>query len=186
MSEPDLNDIRAIETTLTAITPLPMRDQVRVLTWVIEKLDLALDMKLAIRDAHSKHRNYIEMAWEKAPHAMESIGEFLSAAAPESMVDRVLVAATFLQMNSNDPDRDIITGKEINGALRKMRVAVPNVTDAMYTLMRRNPPHVADAGRVPGRKDWKGYRVTESGIDYVHERIVHFGSDNRSARVRRA
>jgi hypothetical protein len=184
MTEPNLDDLRAIETVLTAITPLDTKDQVRVLTWVIEKLDLALDMKLAIRDATAKHRSYIEMAWEKAPDAMQSPSEFVSAAAPESIADRVLIAATFLQMNGDDPDRAIVTGKEINATLRRMRLGVSNVTDAIYTVMRRSPPHIVEAGRVPGRRDWKGYRVTESGIEYVYERIVNFGLDKRSMRSR--
>ena len=185
MSQPNLDDIRAIETILTAMTPLETRDQVRVLTWVIEKLDLALDMKLAIKDATAKHRNYIEMAWEKMPTALQSADEFVSAAAPESIADRVLAAATFLQLNSDDPDRVIITGKEINATLRTMRLEVSNVTDAIYTLMRRSPPHMIQVGRAPNRRDWKGYRVTEPGTDYVHQRIVHFGSDKESLRNRR-
>lgn len=113
------------------------------------------------------------MAWEKVPEAMESAPEFLAAAAPTSMADRVLVMATFLQMASDNPDTANLTGKQINDALRKMRLAVTNVADCVYTLMKRSPPHMIEAGKAPDRKDWKGYRVTESGIDHVYERIVH-------------
>jgi hypothetical protein len=185
MSEPNLSDLRAVETILNAMHPLHSRDQVRVLTWVIEKLDLALDIKVAIKNARPKDRSYIEMAYEQAPHAMDSIGEFVSATAPESMADRVLAAATFLQLHKDDPDHAIITGNEINTSLRNMRVAVPNITDCIYTLVRRTPPHMVHAGRAPNRRDWKGYRVTEPGIDYVYERIVNFGSKNEDAQRRR-
>ena len=173
MTEPNLADIRAIETILKAMHPLDIKDQVRVLTWIIEKLDLALDLKIAMKGARSKYRNYIEMAWERAPNAMDSAPEFLAAAAPTSMADRVLVTATFLQMASDNPDTAVLTGKQINDALRKMRLAVSNVADCVYTLMKRSPPHMIEVGKAPNRKDWKGYRVTESGIDYVYERIVH-------------
>jgi hypothetical protein len=185
MSEPDFDDLRAVETILNAAHSLQSRDQIRVLTWVIEKLDLALDMKLALKNARSKHRNYIEMAYELVPHAMDSVSEFVAATAPESAADRVLAAATFLQFSKDDPERAVITGNEINATLRNMRLAVTNVTDCMYTLMRRTPPHVIHAGRAPNRRDWKGYRVTEPGIDYVYERIVHFGSNDESARAGR-
>jgi hypothetical protein len=160
--------------------PLDMKDQVRVLTWVIDKLDLALDLRVAMKGARSKNRNYIEMAWEKVPTAMDSAPEFLAAAAPASMADRVLVTATFLQMASDNPDTATLTGKQINDALRKMRLAVSNVADCAYTLMKRSPPHMIEAGRAPNRKSWKGYRVTESGIDYVYERIVHQESNGKS------
>lgn len=180
MTEPNLADLRAIETILKAMHPLDMKDQVRVLTWVIDKLDLALDLKVAMRGARSKNRNYIEMAWEKVPEAMESAPEFLAAAAPTSMADRVLVIATFLQMATDNPDIATLTGKQINDALRKMRLAVSNVADCVYTLMRRSPAHMIEAGKAPNRKGWKDYRVTESGIDYVYERIVHQSSKSKS------
>src|SRR5437879_371640 len=176
MSEPNLNDLRAMETILKTMSPLDEKDRVRVLTWVIEKLDLALDIKLAIRNARPAHRSYIEMAWEKAPHVMESASEFIAAAAPDSMADRVLIIAAFLQMKSDDPDRVILTGREINAALRNMHLSVTNVTDCIYTLMKRTQPHMVEAGRSPSRKDWKGYQVTESGIAYVYERIVNHSS----------
>ncbi|SRR6266496_4408717 len=185
MSEPNLNDIRAIETILKAMSPLDEKDRVRVLTWVIEKLDLALDIKLAIRNGRPTHRSYIEMAWEKAPHVMESASEFVAAAAPDSMADRVLVIAAFLQMKSDDPDHTILTGREINAGLRNMRLSVTNVTDCVYTLMKRTPPHMVEAGRAPNRKDWKGYQVTESGFEYVYERIVHYNSREKPDRIPR-
>lgn len=186
MTEPNLSDLRAVETVLTAVHPLETRDQVRVLTWVIEKLDLGLDMKIAMKNARSKYRSYIEMAYEKVPEAMDSVDQFLSAAAAQSLADRVLVVATFLQLQSDDPDAAIITGNEINATLRNMRLAVSNVTDCIYTLIRRTPPHMVHAGRAPNRRDWKGYRVTEPGIEYVYERIVNFGSSDESRRAGRA
>ena len=186
MTEPDLRDIRAMETILSTMHPLDTRDQVRVLTWVIDRLDLGLDVKMAMNNARPKYRSYIDMAYEKVPHAMDSATEFLSAAAPESLADRVLAVATFLQLNADDPDRVIITGNEINTALRNMRLAVSNITDCIYTLIRRTPPHMVHAGRAPNRRDWKGYRVTESGVDYVYERIVHFGLENKPVQARQS
>jgi hypothetical protein len=179
MAEPNLADLRAIETILKAMHALDVRDQVRVLTWVIDKLDLGLDLRVAMRGARSKNRNYVELAWEKVPEAMESAPEFLAAASPASMADRVLIVATFLQMASDDPETAMLTGKQINDALRKMRLAVSNVADCVYTLMKRSPPHMLEVGNAPNRKGWKSYRVTESGIDYVYERIVHQESKNK-------
>jgi hypothetical protein len=186
MADPDLSDLRAIEAILGVMKPLDTKDQVRVLTWVIEKLDLSLDMKLAVASARSRYRSYIELAWEKAPHVMDYPSEFITAAAPSSMADRVLSAATFLQMQNDDPDTVVITGKEINTTLRKMGLAVKNVTDCMYTLIRRSPPHMVEAGRAPNRRAWKGYRVTESGIDHVYERIVmHASADKPVGTIRK-
>jgi hypothetical protein len=172
MSEPDFADLRAIETILKVVGALQTKDQVRVLSWVIDKLDLALDMKLAIKNVRSQHRNYIDMAWENVPHVMHSASDFLAAAAPSSFADRVLVMATFLHMQADDPDHATLTGRDINDALRKMRLAVANVTDCIYTLMKRSPPHIVETGRLRHRKDWKGYQVTETGIYYVYEKIV--------------
>jgi hypothetical protein len=178
MSEPDLADLRAMEAILRAIAPLKSQEQVRVMSWIIDKLDLALDMKIAIKGSTPHDRNYIEMAWEKVPNAMESAGEFVSSAAPASIADRVLVVATFLQMNADDPDVAALTGREINNSLKSMRSAVANVTDCIYTLMKRTPPHMMEMGRIPERKQWKAYRVTESGINYVYQRIVEKSSNN--------
>jgi hypothetical protein len=152
---------------------------------VIEKLDLGLDMKLAVANARSKYRSYMELAWEKSPHVMDHASEFVAAASPQLMADRVLIIATFLQMNAEDPDSAIVTGKEINTALRNMGLAVKNVTDCIYTLIRRTPPHMVEAGRAANRRAWKGYHVTETGIDYVYERIVRYSSNEKPSRAAR-
>ncbi|MDP9172552.1 MAG: hypothetical protein M3O30_01640 [Planctomycetota bacterium] len=178
MAERDLDDLRAIEIILKVLGPLQVRDQVRVLSWVIDKLDLALDIKIAVKNARSKDRSYLEMAWEKVPTLMDSAAEFVAAAAPISRADRVLVIATFLQFKADDPESAILTGRDINATLRNMRLSVVNVTDCIYTLMKRSPSHMVGTGRVPNRKGWNGYRVTEPGIDYVYERIVRQNSDN--------
>lgn len=185
MSDVNLSDLRAIETILEAVGPLETRDQVRVLTWVIEKLDLGLDMKLALANARSKYRNYIELAWESVPEAMGHPSEFVAAAAPDTLADRVLVIATFLQMKKEDPDTETLTGKEINSALRSMGLAVNNVADCIYTLIRRTPPHMVEAGRAPNRRTWKGYRVTETGIEYVYERIAKYSATSERSRATR-
>lgn len=172
MTKLDLDDVRAVEATVTAMSGLKTRDMVRVLLWIIDKFDLALDMKLALRDVRPATRNYIDLAWEKSPDAMHSPNEFLAAAAPETHVDRVLTIATYLQMGAEDPDEAKLTGKEINEVLRRMKLGVANISDVMNTLMRRNPPHMVETGPLPVRKDWKGYRVTEAGIDHVYKLIV--------------
>jgi hypothetical protein len=172
MTEHDVAEIRAMEAVLTAVSPLKPKEQVRVLAWLIEKLDLALDIKVAMKDARPQYRSYVELAWEMVPHLMDTESEFVSATAPGSMADRVLSIATFLQMKADDPDAATLTGRDINLALKRMRLPVSNVTDCIYTLMKRSPPHILEAGRTAGRKDWKNYRVTESGIDYIYQQIV--------------
>lgn len=172
MAHSELNDLRAIETILAAVKPLDQKDQVRVLCWVIEKLDLVLDIRLAMKETRPGYRGYIDMAWERVPHLMSSPSDFLAAASPRSMADRVLVMATFLQLKSDHPGRAIVTGREINAALARMRMSVGNITDCVYTLMKRTPPHMVGTGPVSGRKRWNGYQVTEAGIHHVYERIV--------------
>jgi|SRR5438093_6442300 len=181
MSEPNLADIRAAETVLTALHPLKTEEQVRVLRWVVEKLDLALDMRLAFRRAAaSPNRSYIELAHERAKHGLETPSEFLAEVKPRTIVDRVLAMATFLQLRSDDPDKAVLSGKEINDALRSQGRAVRNITDCLNTLMERNPAHVARGIRSAGNNQRRGYQVTEAGIDHVFRLIVLQDADEKA------
>jgi hypothetical protein len=178
MSEPDLSELRAMESVLTTLYPLKTDAQVRVLRWTVEQLELGLDMKIAFRNATpSQNRSYIELAYERTLHALDTPSELLAAARPRSIVDRVLAVAACLQFRKDDPDRSLLTAREINTGLRSVGRVVTNVTDCLNTLMQRNPPHVS-RHRIEGDPRVKhGYRVTEAGIDHIYKLIVFRESD---------
>jgi hypothetical protein len=181
MAEPDLADLRAIKTVLTALHPLKTVDQVKVLQWVIEKLEIGLDMKLALRRISAPaNRSFIELAHERAAHGLHTPSEFIAEARPKSIVDGVLAMAVFLQLAAEDPDKSLLTGREINASLRNIGRAVTNITDCLNTLTKRNPSHIERhylRGAEPQRN---GYRVTEAGIDHVFKMMV-FREDNEKA-----
>jgi hypothetical protein len=180
MPEPDLADLQAAETVLKALHPLRTDEQVRVLRWVAEKLELGLDMKLAFRRAaESPNRTYIDLAHERARHGLDTPSEFLAEAKPQSIVDRVLVMATFLQFRCDDPDKDLLSARQINTALRMVGKPVGNVTDCLNTLRERNPPHIFRKPRSVDQNQRTGYRVTEAGIDHVFRMMVFRDADER-------
>ncbi len=64
MNKIDKADIRALEAVLDSMSSLNSHDQLRVLLWVIEKLDLSVDLKIALRNAKSKNRSVFDLAYE--------------------------------------------------------------------------------------------------------------------------
>ena len=66
-------------------------------------------------------------------------------------------------MKADDPDSTTLTGREINLALKRLRLPVANVTDCIYTLMKRSPPHMLEAGRALGRKNWLHVGSAQAG-----------------------
>jgi hypothetical protein len=183
MPEPDLSELRAMESVLTAIHSLKTEAQVRVLRWVTEQLELGLDMRIAFRKAAPTiNRSYIELAYERASHGLNTPSEFLAEVRPRSIVDRVLTIATCLQMRSDDPDKVLLTARDINAVLRSVGRPVTNVTDCLNTLTHRNPPHISRHALTDKWRGKHGYRVTEAGIDHVYKMIVFRDDDNEKAR----
>jgi hypothetical protein len=165
-----LTDLKALQTILQALEPLPEDERARVLRWAGERL--GIQQVLPGRAGGAVKAAAIDAAFEKHPGGFHSVGEFLAAASPETDVDRVLCVAVYLQDFSESPDTTTLSGKQINDQLKDLGHGVKNITDAINTLKERKPQHMIQTKKAgKAQQAWKEYRVTRAGVDYAYKLI---------------
>ena len=173
-----LNDLKALQTILHALEPLPEDERIRVLRWASEKLGIQQVLPGRVSGGAVKMTTAIDAAFEKHPGGFQSVGEFLAAASPETDVDRVLCVAVYLQDFSETPDTITLSGKQINDQLKDLGHGVKNITDAINTLKKRKPQHMIQTKKAgKAQQAWKEYRVTRAGIDYAYKLISEGKND---------
>ena len=167
-----LSDLKALETILKALEPLPEAERERVLRWASEKLGVQ-NVAVTRPSGAPKKTPAIEVAFEKHPGGFQNVGEFLAAASPTSDADRVLCVAAYLQDFSESPDFTTLTGKQINDELKNLGHGVKNITDSINTLKARKPQHMIQTKKAGKAKQaWKEYRVTRAGVEYAYKLIT--------------
>jgi hypothetical protein len=151
-----LTDLRALETILKTLEPLPEDERERVLRWACEKLGIQQAVLVPTRGGGVKKMTAMDAAFEQHPGGFQSIGEFLAAASPGSDADRVLCVAVYLQDFSESPDTTL-SGKQINDQLKDLGHGVKNITDSINTLKLRKPQHMIQTKKAGKSKQaWKG------------------------------
>lgn len=171
-----LADLKALESVLKALEPLPHEERARVLRWAAEKMDIQPVTRAGAGGAKSAAP--IDKAFEKHPEGFESVGEFLAAAQPRTDADRVLCVAVYLQDFSEHPEAIRLSGKQINDELKNLGHGVKNITDSINTLKSRKPQHMIQTKKSGKSKQaWKEYRVTRAGIDHAY-RLINAGNDD--------
>jgi hypothetical protein len=167
----ELADLKALETVLKTLQPLSEDERLRVLRWASEKLGLQQPILGKTGAGLTRKATPIDTAFEAHPGGFQNIGEFLSAASPDTDADRVLCAAVYLQDFNESPDVTL-SGKQINDQLKNLGHGVKNITDSINTLKSRKPQHMIQTKKSGKAKQaWKEYRVTRAGIDYAYRLI---------------
>jgi hypothetical protein len=166
-----LADLKALETILKTVEPLSEDERARVLRWASEKLGLQQPTPGRTGGGTLHKTTAVDAAFEKHPTGFQDVGEFLSAASPDSDADRVLCVAVYLQDFNESPDVTL-SGKQINDQLKNLGHGVKNITDSINTLKSRKPQHMIQTKKSGKAKQaWKEYRVTRAGVDYAYQLI---------------
>lgn len=171
-------EIKAMSALASALTDLDDESKGRVLRWAADRFDVNVKARGG-RDTGNDARGEDEdeeltddeIAAE-VPE-FEHFAELFAAAQPKTNEDKALVAAYWVQVIEQ---QDKWASRLLNVELKNLGHAVPNITDALTSNMRRKPQRVIQLGKSgSARQATKVYKVTHEGIVYVQGMIGHGG-----------
>lgn len=170
----DLAELQAMTAVVKALSPLDDDERGRIIRWAAEKYVVSLprapmsttgstavaeDSQIAADAAAAQD----EIA-EDEPEFAE-FGELFSAADPRSNDEKVLVAAYWRQIHVGE---DKWQSSELQKDLRNLGHAIPNITDALTSNMRKRPQRVIQLQKSgSSRQARKTYKMTREGLMHV-------------------
>jgi len=177
-------EIEAIVKSYEVIKDLDGDSKQRVISWLVDKFglsnDAAIQMKQSApgmggRDSAMGHsamgmaKLSPDMPLPEKLTGFDTVELLFNQIYTKTEPEKVLVVASYLQEKSELQE---LGGRRINTELKRMSQGVKNITAAISSLTRKNPPLMSQTkreGSSPQAK--KQYRVTEEGIRRVNESI---------------
>ncbi len=92
--------------------------------------------------------------------------EFLLACQPDTDAERVLLTTAWLQFADR---QQVISGRKVNDALKKIDKGVKNITSTLQLLERKQPPLIAASSQRQHAQ--KEYKATETALDYIRNKL---------------
>jgi hypothetical protein len=176
-------EIEAIASMSAALEGLEPDARARVLRWAGERYGVKITLSVAppthggggddaIADDPTIGAITDEEIVAEAP-AFDHFAELFAAAQPKTNEDKALVAAYWLQViKGGDKWQSTTLQKE----LKNMGHAIPNITDALTSNMKKKPQRVIQLAKSGSAKQArKTYKVTHEGLAYVQGMLGHGG-----------
>lgn len=166
-------EIQAMQTVAEAVSDLDDEARGRVLRWAAERFSVVVTgapmsgrtpgpSGMAGNVANGPSSN------GEVPQ-FSDIAELYAAAAPESEVDKALVAGYWFQFNQGQPD---FGSQEVNSALKNLGHPIKNITSAFDSLKGRKPAPVMQVKKSgTSRQARKTYKLTVAGKSAVEMMI---------------
>jgi hypothetical protein len=176
-------EIEAMASMAAALESLEPDVRARVLRWAGERYGVKTTLSVApptrgsgedgaTGDAATVGAVTDEDIVAEAP-AFDHFAELFAAAQPKSNEDKALVAAYWLQVIKGD---DKWQSTALQKELKNMGHAIPNITDALTSNMKKKPQRVIQLAKSGSAKQArKTYKVTHEGLVYVQGMLGHGG-----------
>jgi len=171
----DLAELDAMTAVVRALSPLPEDVRTRILRWAAEKYAVTIpksanvsaradaivsDESDLVADAEAAEE---EIA-ETEPDFVD-FGDLFAAADPRTNEDKGLVAAYWRQVHENEEKWQAAA---LQKDLRNLGHAIPNITDALTSNMRKRPQRIIQVQKAGSAKQArKTYKVTRAGLMHV-------------------
>jgi hypothetical protein len=170
MSDPEID---AMSTIATALTDLEENARERVLRWAAARYGVTLP-----GDGHrgggtsggsagnddSDGGGDAQASADEEP-SYEHFAELFAATSPKNNEDKTLVAAYWVQIHEGQNQWQ---SRRLNAELKHLGHAIPNITMALTSSMRRKPQRVIQLKKSGSAQQAnKTYKVTSEGIAYV-------------------
>jgi hypothetical protein len=158
--EPEIEAMQAVFEALKKLEDDGSRK--RVLAWVASKFGL--------QSAHGQvSKGTVLTAGERSLPSFQTIADLFSEVQVTTDVQRVLIAAAYLQEKDGKAD---LTGREINSELTHLGHGSTNITRDLNALMNRKPRLVIQTRKEGTTKQaQKKYRITTEGLKVVRDLI---------------
>lgn len=150
-------ELRVMDEVARLIEPLEPESRGRVVGWLVAK--------------------FAEVSGASQPSgrqgtrgsAPEDLPSLFDRAQPRTQAESALLVAYWLHQRQDSPDLD---SAQINAALRDLGHGIPNITQAMTSLIKANPRLILQTKKTGNsRQSRKRYRVTSEGMKQV-ERML--------------
>jgi hypothetical protein len=172
-------EIDAMSAVTTALAKLEEEQQGRVLRWAAERYGVTLG-KSGRRAATVGGEADISLD-DDAPEdevtaedpTFQHFGDLFASADPKSNEDKALVAAYWRQVHEGEEKWQATS---LQKDLRDLGHAIPNITDALTSNIRKRPQRVIQLQKAGSAKQArKTYKVTREGLVYVQGMLGHGG-----------
>lgn len=177
MADPE---IEAMSAVATALADLDEDQRGRVLRWAAERYGVALPTGGA-----RQGRGAPDPEGEGDPDAVTQdeitaedpefadFGDLFAAADPKTNEDKALVAAYWRQVHEGEEKWQATA---LQKDLRNLGHAIPNITDALTSNIRKRPQRIIQLQKAGAAKQArKTYKVTREGLVYVQGMLGHGG-----------
>ncbi|MDE0075415.1 MAG: hypothetical protein OXR82_12365 [Gammaproteobacteria bacterium] len=157
-------EIKAMSDIVSALEDLEDVQVTRVLNWAQERYSVSRP-----RVGSSTSRRTTPTA-DKGAHATSASGyaefhDLFEAASPNTVLNRILVAAYWLQVEKN---QDTFGSGPVNRELKHVGYPSSNITRDLNKLMNRSPKLVMKVRKEGSAKQSRNrYKLTSPGIDAV-------------------
>lgn len=178
MGDPEIDAMSAVA---TALGDLEEDQQSRVLRWAAERYGVALGKGSSrgddVRGGGEAGSDVTDEVTEDEITAedpdFKDFGDLFAAADPKSNDDKALVAAYWRQVHEGDEKWQ---STSLQKDLRNLGHAIPNITDALTSNIRKRPQRVIQLQKAgSSRQARKTYKVTREGLVYVQGMLGHGG-----------
>lgn len=166
-------EIEAMSTVSNALSTLEAEQRDRVMRWAAERYGITLSARGGPRGGTGLHATGNGSASDdltedeitaEAP-TFEHFAELFAAAQPKTNEDKALVAAYWLQAIQG---QEKWQSESLTKELKNLGHAIPNITDALTSNIRRKPQRVIQLQKSGNsRQARKTYKVTHEGLVYV-------------------
>jgi hypothetical protein len=173
-------EIEAMTSIATALADLEEDAQERVLRWAAARFGVSVAVDghsnggaplgtVVGGDGGDRGADVESEAITGEPATYEHFAELFAAASPKSNEDKALVAAYWVQVHEQQAQWQ---SRRVNNALKDMGYAIPNITDALTSNIRKKPQRVIQLKKSgASRQAIKTYKMTDAGIRYVRDMI---------------
>jgi hypothetical protein len=185
MSDLEVEVIAAISNTFS---PLDAETRSRVLRWAVEKFGIPAPMVSSPAGTGIAGRHPSEapgtgpqivpeitdasrpiIRATVLPPTYEHLAELFDAAAPDTVMDKALTAAYWVQVIQG---QDTWPSATLNKGLKDMGHAIPSINRALDTAISRRPSLVIQLKKTgAAQQGRKIYKMTTEGVKYIRARI---------------
>ena len=160
-------EIKAMSDIVSALEDLEEEQVTRVLNWAQQRY--SLPPRSGVSDASERSKPDDEQETPSASGFSE-FHDLFEAASPDTQLDRVLVAAYWLQV---EKDQDTFASGPLNRKLKHLGYPSSNITRDLNNLMNRSPNLVMKVRKEgSARQSRNRYKLTSPGIDAVTQMLA--------------
>lgn len=161
-------EISAMQEVVSALTELKEDEQARVLRWAADRFGITLGPQPSSGKAFAADASN---ASETREREFEDFASLFNRMTPKGGPEKALSAAYWHQVCLG---QDTFEAMQINTALKHLGHRLPNVTDALSSLITRKPSLVLQVRKSGKSKQArKKYKLTTVGIEQVESMLSY-------------